>query len=76
MTDNDDLESSTNLASEPIQIQDIRIGGTRDGKILAYDMQVIQEAGAYARFGAFLPFMTGRMLTGTYHIPNAYMSSR
>ena len=69
-------ESMNGLGHGRGQIQDIRIGGTRDGKILAYDMQVIQEAGAYARFGAFLPFMTGRMLTGTYHIPNAYMSSR
>ncbi|CAB4785157.1 unannotated protein [freshwater metagenome] len=69
-------ESMNGLGHGRGQIQDVRIGGNRDGKITAYEMRVIQESGAYPRFGAFLPFMTGRMLTGTYHIPNASMKSR
>lgn len=69
-------ESMNGLGHGRGQIQDVRIGGNRDGKITAYEMKVIQESGAYPRFGAFLPFMTGRMLTGTYHIPNASMKSQ
>lgn len=52
------------------QRQDIRLGGTRDGRITAYHMDVAQDAGAYPLLGAFLPAMTQRMLTGTYHITN------
>ena len=66
-------ESMNGLGHGRAQIQDVRIGGTRDGRILAYELRVIQDSGAYPRFGAFLPFMTGAMLTGTYHIPNAAM---
>lgn len=66
-------ESMSGLGHGRAQIQDVRIGGTRDGRILAYELNVIQDAGAYPRFGTFLPFMTGAMLTGTYHIPNAAM---
>ena len=52
------------------QRQDIRLGGTRDGRITAYHIDVAQDAGAYPLLGAFLPAMTQRMLTGTYHITN------
>jgi len=68
-------ESMNGLGHGRGQIQDVRLGGTRDGRILAYEMTVVQDAGAYPRFGAFLPFMTGRMLTGTYDIPQAAMSA-
>jgi len=66
-------ESMNGLGHGRAQIQDLRIGGTRDGRILAYELRVIQDAGAYPRFGASLPRMTRAMLTGTYHIPNAAM---
>lgn len=69
-------ESMNGLGHGRGQIQDLRIGGTRDGRILAYELSVIQEAGAYPRFGAFLPFMTGAMLTGTYDVPNAAMRAK
>ena len=69
-------ESMNSLGHGRGQIQDVTIGGTRDGRILAYSMDVIQDSGAYPRFGAFLPFMTGRMLTGTYDIASAAMSAR
>jgi carbon-monoxide dehydrogenase large subunit len=69
-------ESMNGLGHGRGQVQDVRIGGTRDGRILAYAMDVVQDAGAYPRYGAVLPFMTGRMLTGTYDIPSAAMSAR
>lgn len=69
-------ESMNGLGHGRGQIQDVTLGGTRDGRILAYSMDVIQDAGAYPRYGAILPFMTGRMLTGTYDIASAAMSAR
>jgi carbon-monoxide dehydrogenase large subunit len=64
-------ESMVNLGHGRGQVQDVEIGGTRDGRILAYRMRVVQDAGAYPRMGAVLPFMTRMMLTGCYDIPSA-----
>ena len=58
------------------QIQRLEIGGTRDGRVLAYRLDVLQDAGAFPRMGAFLPFMTRLMLTGTYDIPKAECIAR
>lgn len=69
-------ESMNGLGHGRGQIQDVRLGGTRDGRICAYEMTVLQDSGAYPRFGAFLPFMTGRMLTGTYDIANAAIAAK
>jgi aerobic carbon-monoxide dehydrogenase large subunit len=52
------------------QIQYAKIGGTRDGRILAYQLDVIQDAGAYPLTGAVLHGMTMRMTTGCYEIPS------
>ena len=37
------------------QRQTITIGGSRDGTVTAYRLEILQDAGAYPRFGAFLP---------------------
>ncbi|MFT5531412.1 MAG: carbon-monoxide dehydrogenase large subunit [Candidatus Poriferisodalaceae bacterium] len=52
------------------QLQFARLGGTRDGRITAYQLDVIQDAGAYPLIGAILAGMTRRMLCGTYDITN------
>ncbi len=52
------------------QVQHARIGGTRDGHITAYQLDVVQDAGAYPLIGAVLPNMTLRMTTGVYDLPN------
>jgi aerobic carbon-monoxide dehydrogenase large subunit len=57
------------------QIQTITVGGSRDGKVLAYRLQIVQDAGAYPAIGAFLPFLTGLMAPGTYDIPKVEHSS-
>ncbi len=49
----------------------ITIGGTKDGKILAYRIEILQDSGAYPKFGAFLPSLTILMAPGPYHIPRA-----
>ncbi len=49
---------------------DVKIGGTRDGRVTAYQLDVVQDAGAYPLMGAYLPMMTQRMAPGVYDIPN------
>jgi carbon-monoxide dehydrogenase large subunit len=53
------------------QIQYVRIGGGRDGRIHAYDVRVLQDAGAYPGGGSLLPNNTRVMLTGCYDIATA-----
>jgi carbon-monoxide dehydrogenase large subunit len=45
------------------------IGGTRDGRILAYRLSALQDGGAYPVVGCFLPGLTGLMSSGVYAIP-------
>ncbi|MGZ4505588.1 MAG: xanthine dehydrogenase family protein molybdopterin-binding subunit [Nocardioidaceae bacterium] len=53
------------------QIQTVTVGGTREGKVLAYRIEVLQDAGAYPRMGALLPILTGLMAPGVYAFPRA-----
>ncbi len=69
-------ESMSGLGHGRGQLQEVEIGGTRDGRVLAYRLTVLQDAGAYPRLGAFLPFMTGRMVSGTYDIPSVRIDAR
>jgi carbon-monoxide dehydrogenase large subunit len=57
------------------QLQTIKIGGTRDGRVLAYRVDIVQDTGAYLRLGGFLPFLTSLMAAGPYdisHVETAY----
>jgi carbon-monoxide dehydrogenase large subunit len=45
------------------------LGGTRDGKFLAYRFEVLGNAGAYPALGGFLPNLTALMASGVYAIP-------
>jgi aerobic carbon-monoxide dehydrogenase large subunit len=57
------------------QRQVVKIGGTRDGRILAYRLEIVQDTGAYSRMGGFLPFLTSLMAAGPYdigHVETAY----
>jgi carbon-monoxide dehydrogenase large subunit len=57
------------------QWQRVRIGGDREGRVTAYQLDVVQDAGAYPMIGAFLPNMTQRMLTGVYDWQNVGFSA-
>ena len=50
------------------QRMDFTIGGSRDGKVEAYKLDVLHDAGAYPGVGAFLPMLTRWMQTGVYAI--------
>ena len=52
-------------------MQQVEIGGRRDGTIDAYRLTIVQDAGAYPEIGAALPFMSRVMTTGVYAIPKA-----
>ena len=58
------------------QEQTIKIGGTRDGRVLAYRLDVVQDTGAYPRMSGFLPFLTKLMACGPYDIPAVQTKSR
>ncbi|GAA5149605.1 xanthine dehydrogenase family protein molybdopterin-binding subunit [Pseudonocardia eucalypti] len=58
------------------QIQTITIGGRRDGTIEAYQLDVIQDAGAYPRIGSMLPALTTMMASGVYAIDPVLTSAR
>lgn len=50
-------------------VLDVTIGGTRDGEVRAYRLDVLQDAGAYPGIGAVLPRYTTMMASGVYRIP-------
>ncbi len=52
------------------QVQYATLGGTRDGRITAYQLDVFQDAGAYPMTGSVLHGMTMRMTCGVYDIDN------
>jgi carbon-monoxide dehydrogenase large subunit len=58
------------------QVQTLRIGGRRDGRIEAYEMDIVQDAGAYPSLGAWLPDLTMMMAPGTYDIARVRARSR
>ncbi len=69
-------ESMMNLGHGRGQVQHAEMGGTKDGKVTAYRLTVLQDSGAYPAVGSVLPFMTRTMLTGVYDIPAAEFNSR
>ncbi len=61
-------DDMVNLGHGRAQVQYVRMGGFSDGRIHAYELKVVGDAGAYPRFGAFLPTLTKLMQTGCYRI--------
>jgi carbon-monoxide dehydrogenase large subunit len=68
-------ESMLGLGHGRAQVQHVRIGGTREGLVQAYRLEILQDSGAYPAFGAVLPFMTRIMTSGPYKIPKAECAS-
>ena len=57
------------------QSQKVTIGGSKTGKITHYRLEVLQDSGAYPKYGAGLPELTKRMASGVYAIENIEFSS-
>ena len=63
-------ESMISLGHGRAQLQYITIGGNRDGRVLAYRLEAIQDSGAFVDVGAVLaPACTRPMSSGVYAIP-------
>ncbi len=58
------------------QRQTYKIGGTRDGRVLAYQLDVVQDCGAFNRLGVFLAQLTALMAAGVYDLAHAGASFR
>ncbi len=58
------------------QQQTVTIGGSRDGAVQAYRLEILQDAGAYPRIGAILPFLTILMTPGPYALGKAEAVAR
>jgi carbon-monoxide dehydrogenase large subunit len=69
-------ENMTGMVQGRAQLQTFTIGGNRDGDVLAYRLDVLQDAGAYPRLGAVLPMFTRMMAPGVYDIPKVESRAR
>jgi carbon-monoxide dehydrogenase large subunit len=67
-------ESMVAMGHGRAQYQDIEIGGRRDGRVTAYRLTAIQDAGAYPRVGATLPYWTRTVVPGPYDVRNVGFS--
>ncbi|MCC6226550.1 MAG: xanthine dehydrogenase family protein molybdopterin-binding subunit [Microthrixaceae bacterium] len=52
------------------------IGGSRDGRVQAYRLDIVANAGAYPAMAAFLPTFTRLMAPGTYDIERVETRAR
>jgi aerobic carbon-monoxide dehydrogenase large subunit len=69
-------ENLVGMTQGRAQLQHIKIGGNRDGRILAYRLDITQDTGAYPRVGGFLPGLTCLMAPGVYDIPEVQAGFR
>lgn len=58
------------------QVQTVTIGGDRSGNVTAYQLDVLQDSGGYARIGAMLPVLTLLMAPGVYDIDRLRLTYR
>ncbi len=68
-------ENLTAMTHGRAQRNTVTIGGKRDGTVLAYRLDVVQDAGAYPRM-LLLPTLTELMAIGVYRFPRVETRSR
>jgi CO/xanthine dehydrogenase Mo-binding subunit len=56
-------------------IAKVKIGGTKDGKILALQVEYYWDAGAYTEYGVNITRAAGYSSTGPYNVPNVKTDS-
>ncbi len=59
-------ENMVGMTHGRAQRQTLTIGGSRDGTVLAYRLEIIQDCGAYPKIGTILPSLTILMTPGPY----------
>jgi aerobic carbon-monoxide dehydrogenase large subunit len=65
------IENLTGMTHGRGQRQVITIGGRRDGTVTAYRLEILQDAGAYPKMGAFTPALSMLLTPGPYAIARA-----
>jgi carbon-monoxide dehydrogenase large subunit len=65
------MENLVGMTHGRAQQHKVTIGGMKDGTVLAYRLEILQDCGAYPKIGAFLPMLTILMTPGPYRIPRA-----
>jgi carbon-monoxide dehydrogenase large subunit len=65
------MENLLGMTHGRAQQHKVTIGGMKDGTVLAYRIEILQDCGAYPKAGAFLPSLTILMTPGPYNIPRA-----
>ncbi|MFC7381034.1 xanthine dehydrogenase family protein molybdopterin-binding subunit [Sphaerisporangium rhizosphaerae] len=58
------------------QDQRVRLAAGADGRLLAYELAIDADVGAYPHLGAALPTQTARMATGPYLTPRVHATVR
>ncbi|GLY77561.1 xanthine dehydrogenase family protein molybdopterin-binding subunit [Actinoallomurus iriomotensis] len=58
------------------QLHTITIGGSRDGRVQAYRLDIVQDCGGYVRMGGMLPHLTMLMASGVYDLPRVETAFR
>lgn len=69
-------ENMVGLGHGRDQIHRFAIGGTADGRVLAFRNEILANGGAYPTMGAFLPTFTRSMASGTYDIARIETTAR
>lgn len=67
-------ESMLGLAHGRASIFDCELGGTSDGRILAFAVDQLKDGGAYPMVGAVLPFITRMVASSVYDVPKVSWS--
>lgn len=69
-------ENMTGMLHGRAQLQTVTIGGSADGDVLAYRIDVLADGGAYPRLGVLLPMFTRLMAPAVYDIPRVESRAR
>ncbi|MFD7593711.1 xanthine dehydrogenase family protein molybdopterin-binding subunit [Kitasatospora sp. NPDC059812] len=72
----DRLESMTAASRGRGQDQRVRLAADAEGRLLAYELEIEAEVGAYPQLGAGLPMQTALMATGPYATPQVHATVR
>ena len=58
------------------QLQEVELGGTAEGRLIAYRLTMLQDAGAYPEVAALLPNYTALMAPGVFTIERVEVGAR
>jgi aerobic carbon-monoxide dehydrogenase large subunit len=64
-------ENLVNMYHGRGQDQELELGAKRDGTLVGLRLDILQDAGAYPQISAWLPNLTGMMMSGVYRLPKA-----